>query len=434
MKKENEALSEIESALDAMLHGNVADNLPPIDPDAYPEHLRTIAEKLGSLQKSLGEISSFSRNMADGNMDAEPPPRSNYLAGPLKEIQSQHASFYWSMQQLMQGNMVSKLYYPGALFEQYNSLIEKVSKTFSNDGEELPQWGSSVTSWRYHQILSAINHLHIMILEVDANGEILFANPPAREALGEFSALPYDQADPDGILLEYLCTFTKSHESSESAAKKKPVFNELYDTRTRTWYKITSDRIALTDGTTGMLHMIDDISERKHHEKQLNQSVQIDSLSAAYTRKAGFQKLEEAIDQRQCQHSCAAFVDIDRLKEINDKFGHTEGDFAIKSIAEILLSGVRKTDSVVRYGGDEFLILFLNCTKEIAQKAIDRMYLKLDQTNAGSKKPYTLSFSFGLAEITEDMEKASDLIALIDKKMYVHKMQRKNTRDHRDTK
>ncbi len=194
-----------------------------------------------------------------------------------------------------------------------------------------------------------------------------------------------------------------------------------------TWYHITSDVIPFPNGAQGYLHLIDDISAWKRTELMLETYASIDGLTGTCTRRAGSQKLEELISAREEETNCAAFVDVDGLKEINDTYGHNEGDFAIQTIAGILLSSVRGKDWVIRFGGDEFLVLFLDCTEDMAKVAMARMYAKLEEKNRELDKPYKLSFSVGVSQITLEMEHISDVIRVIDASMYQEKTAKKES-------
>jgi len=226
------------------------------------------------------------------------------------------------------------------------------------------------TELRYRQILSAIDQLRIMIIEVSAEGEILYANPPAREVFPNIERFPYDKPQRvASALLEYLCTFAGRIPSVSSGEDEGgfPILYEVFEPASGAWYKIFTDSAELPGGQIGLLHVIDDISEWKRHEYELRVST-IDPLSSAYTRKMGFQKLDELIRLRYEKINCVAFIDIDNLKEINSGHGQNEGDFAIKTIAEVLLSNVRGTDWVIRYGGDEFLVLFFKKRRAVHRR------------------------------------------------------------------
>jgi diguanylate cyclase (GGDEF)-like protein len=373
--------------------------------------------------------------LCQGNLDTQVPGRRNYLAAPLKELHTQLSSLTWSMEQLAKGNIVSKLYFPGALYESFNSLIEKIaimsnestwqSVKSSEIAPKTPKWEWSVNSWRYHQLLSALNNLHIMVFEVSTDGKIIYANRPAREYIGNISYL-YDSNKADGgskrVFEQYLVNISDVNSNF-------PIFRELYDEANNSWYKITSDRIHLSDSSIGFLHMVDNISEWKQHESRLKKTATTDPLTGIYNRGYGLQTLEEALfAAKSGVPSCAAFIDLDNLKDINDIYGHNSGDYAIKAVAEVLASSVRDSkDIVCRFGGDEFIIVFKNCTEQFAAKAVDRMYDKIDEVNRRGHVKFTISFSYGIVEIDGKKDRTlQHVIERMDQAMYKNKYQKKS--------
>lgn len=75
-----------------------------------------------------------------------------------------------------------------------------------------------------------------------------------------------------------------------------------------------------------------------------------------------------------------AMIDSDNFKRINDNYGHVTGDKVLKKIATVLKESVRENDIVIRYGGDEFLIIFENCKSELVHSIFHRIIVKLNET------------------------------------------------------
>lgn len=421
------AIRQIQDKLDAMLEGRLV--VPELNEAVVPQELLGIAQRINKLSHDITEMEEFGYDLARGKLDATTPSRTNYLSGPLKEIHSQLMTASYNMEQLLKGNMVGKLNLPGDFFSWYDLLIDKVSQTFGVIDTDQSQWGDSATSWRYHQILTAINKLSIMLLEVDADGRIVFANPNARETFADMKRLPYEDNSDAGALVGYLCSFAERIAQIDPGLlvfEDFPVLYELFDQEKGRWYKITSDVVNLADGSAGLLHVVDDISDWKKQEHQLVKSATIDPLTSTYTRSAGMRKLSEMVRLRDEERNCVAFADIDGLKEINDRYGHTEGDFVIKTVAQCLLSSVREADWVVRYGGDEFLVLLHNSGVKTARNAIGRMRDKLAAVNAQANKPYHMDVSVGISAITPDMRHAQDVIKVVDRDMYENKAAKRN--------
>lgn len=425
-----DAINNLEAFVDKLLKGKTINK--GLDLDSFPEEFKPLAEKISSLTLNVSEVRSFSREIASGNLNVEIPDKTNLLSGEVKEIHSQFSSFCWSLEQLVKGNIVSKLYYPGELFEIYNDLISKISQILTNQSGRDNDVGNSISSWRYHQILTALNQLNIMIIEVDENGKILFSNPPADKILNNsFEHLPYEQINIPNPLMKYLCSFSGKVvdiQEKNPIMPKYSEFHELYDHVHKAWYKITSNLVQFANGKFGLLHAIDDISEWKKYESLLKHSANHDALTSVYNRKAGMAMLEDFLQNRRGS-SCIAFCDVDGLKYINDVYGHTEGDFAIKSIADVFLHFLRDSDIIIRYGGDEFILIFPFCEQKDIEEVVKRMYNRLEYINSIIDKPYELSFSIGYAPIVNEFITPEDLISLVDERMYIDKRNRKRTRE-----
>jgi diguanylate cyclase (GGDEF)-like protein len=116
------------------------------------------------------------------------------------------------------------------------------------------------------------------------------------------------------------------------------------------------------------------------------------------------------------------FIDMDRLKYVNDVFGHAEGDRYILQVSELLKTFSR---DVCRLGGDEFMVLSTGITQETAEarlEALRDILVAQNHTSDDGKISYKCSMSYGVVEVTVDNElPASDLLALVDEKMYAYK-------------
>lgn len=149
-----------------------------------------------------------------------------------------------------------------------------------------------------------------------------------------------------------------------------------------------------------------------------------DALTDTYSRAAGLKTLEMMMEESADAgaENCAAFIDLDGLKTINDVHGHLAGDFAIKTVADTLIEGTRSSDMVCRYGGDEFLVLFRRCDLKAAEAAVSRMKERLQTINRAQKLPYSIDFSYGLSEIRVAPDRSvEDFIHELDILMYENK-------------
>ena len=409
-------LNGIQQALEAMIMGKEAGFTESVGNKDVDE----IINLLNILSSNMFEAVEFVRNLSKGNLDVDVPGRRNYLSAPLKELHSQMNNYIWIAQQIQAGRVVDKLDFAGAFGDALNILIDASlydSKDVSKGNESIDT-EAGIRSYKFHQVYLAFNHLKMMVLEVDENGKIIFANKAAVGFFGECEHFSEFE------VRESAQGFTSSILSATIHNSDNPQIYEICDEYSKNWYKVTIEQIQLPNRENVNMYIIEDISEIKRNVQALTEEATIDYLSCAANRKVGMNALERIVrDGNRDKTHCVAFMDMDKLKYINDTFGHVEGDFAIKSLADAFMASVRGSDIVSRFGGDEFLIVFNNCSLAEAEAAIARMEEKIDKLNKSKVKPFPIKFSAGVMEIAPGMEiNANDIIMFLDKKMYEKKM------------
>ncbi len=113
--------------------------------------------------------------------------------------------------------------------------------------------------------------------------------------------------------------------------------------------------------------------------------------------------------------------DIDHFKAINDQFGHSQGDVAIKSVVECAQHCARSTDMLFRYGGEEFVMILRNTTLSGARLLADRIRRRVENMECqGSRKPISMTVSAGVAAM-ENGETAQQLFERADSALYAAK-------------
>ena len=146
----------------------------------------------------------------------------------------------------------------------------------------------------------------------------------------------------------------------------------------------------------------------------LNELVNTDTLTGLNNRRV-------LGDIKDC--SAVVMCDIDDYKQVNDLYGHSIGDSVIKSIGNILKLNVRESDCVCRYGGDEFLIVFIDCPEHIIYKRIETIR-KIAESSLLLSNGEKITMSFGIAiNSGNDLE---DLINKADIALYQSKESGKN--------
>lgn len=148
-----------------------------------------------------------------------------------------------------------------------------------------------------------------------------------------------------------------------------------------------------------------------------------DSLTQLYNRRH-FEKLFlEILTKSQVNYKpvSVAICDIDFFKFYNDNNGHPAGDYVLKTVAEILKKGVKGSDIICRYGGEEFILVFPDTSKENAIKICDKLRIAVKEfkfPNEENQPNGDLTISFGIASFPEDGLTPSELIKKADIALY----------------
>lgn len=179
-----------------------------------------------------------------------------------------------------------------------------------------------------------------------------------------------------------------------------------------------------------ILRQKDHMLKKLYLEKEkLNYYASMDAMTGVLNRRSGLELLSKELNLSKIKNKnfVVCFVDVDRLKLINDTFGHEEGDKILISAAKILRESIRKTDFVIRMGGDEFLVVLPKTTMREVNKVWYRICSNVEETNRSINK-YNLSFSYGFYEYNKEIQKEisiNDLIKYADAEMYKEKLKKR---------
>jgi diguanylate cyclase (GGDEF)-like protein len=175
------------------------------------------------------------------------------------------------------------------------------------------------------------------------------------------------------------------------------------------------------------------LSSLKRVQAELMQLSATDELTGVVNRRTLLVVLEKqlSLSARKADELSVIFCDLDGLKAVNDREGHTMGDEYIKRSCAAIMSCLRDSDTVGRLGGDEFLIVLPDCDALGAKLIDDRIEAAIAKANAETGgKPYSIAISRGIASISElgleDSGRKKDaLVELADGRMYEAKRLRK---------
>ena len=151
----------------------------------------------------------------------------------------------------------------------------------------------------------------------------------------------------------------------------------------------------------------------------------IDPLTEGFNRRYLDQLVSKEMSRANRQGSNLTFVmiDVDGFKSVNTRFGHLVGDRILTEVTRILKSSCRASDTVIRYGGDEFLMVMGDTDERQAAVAIERIVARVDQWNKSAPVAgYEMSLSCGTAAYAKGSDLAG-VLAAADHRMYQRKFQ-----------
>lgn len=152
-----------------------------------------------------------------------------------------------------------------------------------------------------------------------------------------------------------------------------------------------------------------------------------DALTGAYNRRFAFEVLEKAL-QRGVRHpdqTLVGYLDIDGLKQVNDRLGHQSGDQLILAVVDALRATLRTSDYLCRMGGDEFLLIMPDCGVDDFHALMERVKVELAK-NAKQADPPEFSYGYASHQPWDGPVTAEELISQADQEMYSMKMTKRS--------
>lgn len=259
------------------------------------------------------------------------------------------------------------------------------------------------------------------VIVLDAQGRVVDANPGSFSIFG-WRAPPVGR--PAGQALEGWLTMETlaAIDLSTKLEAVREVAGRMRD------YEVTVTALTEKRGQkVGWLVVVHDISDRKENERKLQELSLVDDLTGL-TNRRGFKLLAGQLvgmANRMKLNAVLLYIDLDGLKWINDHLGHATGDQALIEMASILKTTFRASDIVVRYGGDEFVILAIETAENTGAIMLARLE---EQTRLQHRADsgYSLSFSVGTAHYDwQEPQTIEVLLGEADRAMYEDKQRKK---------
>ena len=160
-------------------------------------------------------------------------------------------------------------------------------------------------------------------------------------------------------------------------------------------------------------------AERYHHAKE---RAFIDDVTEVYNARFLLQATDREVQRaaRYGKELCVLFLDLDRFKLVNDRYGHLVGSQVLRRLSQVLLECIRQVDTLARYGGDEFTILLADTSLDDGLRIAERIRRTVADTlfEGGAGDPIRLTISIGVAGYPRDGITRTELLDAADKAMY----------------
>lgn len=163
---------------------------------------------------------------------------------------------------------------------------------------------------------------------------------------------------------------------------------------------------------------------------RLQKLAALDPLTSIYNRRFGMARLREEFSRavRMSSPLGVMMFDIDHFKKVNDTYGHLAGDRVLIQVAKTAREAIREGDILMRYGGEEFLVILPAASKENSRDVAERMRRKVEETSvADGDQVIRVTISIGITSYPEqDVEDEQDLVKRADEALYVAKESGRN--------
>jgi diguanylate cyclase (GGDEF)-like protein/PAS domain S-box-containing protein len=282
-----------------------------------------------------------------------------------------------------------------------------------------------------------LNSIGDAVLSTDVAGAVTYLNPVGERMTG------WSRADALGRPLAEIFNIV---DNTTREPPKNPLARAVRENRTvnigancllirRDGYECpiedSASPIHDADGRIiGAVIVFRDVSASREVSTQLSHLAQHDFLTDLPNRMLLYDRLQQAISlaRRHAHYVAVLFLDLDRFKQINDSFGHAVGDHLLQAVALRLTGWVRRSDTVARQGGDEFIVVLSElATVDDARIGVARLLVSLAMPYENGARQLRVPASIGVSVYPDDGEDAETLIRHADAAMYHAKANGRHT-------
>ncbi len=257
------------------------------------------------------------------------------------------------------------------------------------------------------------------IWALSPQGSTLYANARMAEILGVSQEEVYGGAAVSLVAREHLARLEQRLRDASISDTVQDEVAYQHPTGDQRVLSVAATLLQDVDGALeGYLAMVSDVTEARRTERELRHAAVHDGLTGLPNRTLLLDRLEHALE-RESSGTAVVFVDLDHFKLVNDSRGHGSGDELLVAVADRLRGAIRPSDTLARFGGDEFVAVCEDVDEPAAGEIAEQLLASLAEPVDIGFGPVHVSASVGVA--TSPGASASDLLRFADTAMYAAK-------------
>ena len=358
----------------------------------------------------IEEIGLFVLPLARGELGAPLPSPDNRMARPLVEMHDRLSQLTRQTQEIARGDYSQRIDFMGEFSEAFNSMVVLLAERERSLTDEIVRRKQAEADLQSERDLLVSGPVVTFRWGVGDEGAVQYVSPNVSAygyAAEEFLsgrrtyASIVDPADIDWITED---GNDKARSGLEGWTQEYRITDADGETH---WVRDFTHTVRGADGeVTAYEGYIIDITPQKRAEQALRQREEqlrmlslSDELTGLYNRRGFFALGEQAmrVARRRSSGLGVISVDVDDLEAVNDRYGHAQGDEALRTVADVIRASIRESDVAGRVGGDEFVIL-ADDGPEITGDLVARLQRRVERHNVRSGRPHHLSLSIGAVD------------------------------------
>lgn len=316
-----------------------------------------------------------------------------------------------------------------------------MSKVYRENSESKIEMDYQSRPYEYKRYKFIIENIKDVIWEMDTNFVYTFVSPNVKDMTGFEDVDLVGRRMPDFLVEEsrnYIYDLAIKHGDKKIEMVLEAVQFVCKNGYAK-WIEVSSKPIFEDGVFVGYIGTTRDVTEKKEYEGQLNKYINdlkvmnakleematVDALTGAYNRRKFDDDLNTIIRQQERYSISFSLVlfDIDNFKNINDCFGHNIGDHVLQCVSRLVITNIRATDSLFRWGGEEFILILPQAKLNSAQLVAEKIRELIQNHDFGIGHNITVSLGVGEYKPNENKDQ---IIIRIDNALLTAKSRGKN--------